>query len=191
MSSTSGTTKAGAAASAASLILITLASSQFLMTLDTSVMNVSIATVAKDVDTTVTGIQTAITMYTLVMAAFMITGGKIGQIIGRKRAFAIGCVIYGCGSFTTAISPSLPVLLFGWSLLEGLGAVLILPSIVALIATNFARDARPRAYGLVASAGAIAVAAGPLIGGLFTTYASWRWVFAGEVLIVVVSLLLA
>jgi MFS family permease len=139
----------------------------------------------------VTGIQTAITLYTLVMAAFMITGGKIGQIIGRKRAFAIGCVIYGCGSFTTAISPSLPVLLFGWSLLEGLGAVLILPAIVALVATNFARDERARAYGLVASAGAIAVAAGPLIGGLFTTYASWRWVFAGEVLIVIVILLLA
>ena len=171
-------------------MLLTLASAQFLMTLDTSVMNVSIATVAKDVGTTVTGIQTAITLYTLVMAAFMITGGKIGQIIGRKRAFAIGAVIYGCGSLTTALAPSLPVLLLGWSVLEGLGAVLILPAIVALVANNFARDARPRAYGLVASAGAIAVAAGPLIGGLFTTYASWRWVFAGEVLIVIVILLL-
>ena len=190
MSTDAATGSAETAASAASVVLLTLASAQFLMTLDTSVMNVSIATVAKDVGTTVTGIQTAITMYTLVMAAFMITGGKIGQIIGRKRAFAIGCVIYGCGSFTTAISPSLPVLLFGWSLLEGLGAVLILPAIVALVATNFARDERPRAYGLVASAGAIAVAAGPLIGGLFTTYASWRWVFAGEVLIVIVILLL-
>jgi MFS family permease len=179
------------ASSAASLVLVTLASAQFLMTLDTSVMNVSIATVAKDVGTTVTGIQTAITMYTLVMAAFMITGGKIGEIIGRKRAFAIGSVIYGCGSFTTAISPNLPVLMFGWSLLEGLGAVLILPAIVALVASNFERSQRPRAYGLVASAGAIAVAAGPLIGGLFTTYASWRWVFAGEVLIVLVILVLA
>jgi MFS family permease len=190
MSTDSGRVSVAAATGAASVVLVTLASAQFLMTLDTSVMNVSIATVAKDVGTTVTGIQTAITMYTLVMAAFMITGGKIGQIIGRKRAFAIGSVIYGCGSFTTAISPSLPVLLFGWSLLEGLGAVLILPAIVALVATNFAREARPRAYGLVASAGAIAVAAGPLIGGLFTTYASWRWVFAGEVLIVVVILML-
>ena len=79
-------------------MLLTLASAQFLMTLDSSVMNVSIATVAKDVGTTVTGIQTAITLYTLVMASLMITGGKIGQILGRKRAFAIGCVIYGCGS---------------------------------------------------------------------------------------------
>jgi MFS family permease len=174
----------------ASTALVALVAGQFLMTLDSSVMNVSIATVAHDIGTTVTGIQTAITLYTLVMASLMITGGKIGGIIGRKRAFAIGCVIYGCGSFVTAISPSLPVLLFGWSFLEGVGAALILPAIVALVASNFARSERPRAYGLVASAGAIAVAAGPLIGGLFTTYLSWRWVFAGEVLIVLVILLL-
>ncbi len=171
-------------------MLATLAAGQFLMTLDSSVMNVSIATVAKDLDTTVTGIQTAITLYTLVMASLMITGGKIGQIIGRKRAFAIGCVIYGCGSFVTAISPNLGVLILGWSFLEGIGAALILPAIVALVATNFGRSERPRAYGLVASAGAIAVAAGPLIGGLFTTYLSWRWVFAGEVLIVAAILVL-
>src|SRR6187200_2493659 len=98
---------------------MTLAAGQFLMTLDSSVMNVSIATVAKDVGTTVTGIQGAITAYTLVMAALMITDAKVGAIIGPKRAFAIGCVVYGCGSFTTAIAPSLPVLLFGWSFLEG------------------------------------------------------------------------
>jgi MFS family permease len=176
--------------SASGLVLLTLASGQFLMTLDSSVMNVSIATVAKDVGTTVTGIQTAITLYTLVMASLMITGGKIGQMIGRKRAFAIGCVIYGAGSLTTALSPNLGVLLLGWSILEGIGAALILPAIVALVASNFGRAERPRAYGLVASAGAIAVAAGPLIGGLFTTYLSWRLVFAGEVLMVLVILVL-
>jgi len=179
--------KAGAA-SASGVVLLTLASGQFLMTLDSSVMNVSIATVAKDVGTTVTGIQTAITFYTLVMASLMITGGKLGQILGRKRAFGIGCVIYGCGSFITAISKSLAVLIVGWSFLEGVGAALILPAIVALVASNFEAAERPRAYGLVASAGAIAVAAGPLIGGLFTTYASWRWVFVGEVLIVLAIL---
>src|SRR5215475_11455978 len=124
-----------AVAGAAGMVLLTLASAQFLMTLDSSVMNVSIATVAKDVGTTVTGIQTAITAYTLVMAALMITGGKVGIMIGRKRAFAIGCVIYACGSFTTALSQSLPVLLFGWSFLEGVGAALILPAIVALVAS--------------------------------------------------------
>jgi MFS family permease len=175
---------------AAGVALLTLAAGQFLMTLDSSVMNVSIATVAKDVGTTVTGIQTAITLYTLVMATLMITGGKLGQILGRKRAFAIGCVIYGSGSLVTALAPTLVVLILGWSFLEGVGAALILPAIVALVASNFGRDERPRAYGLVAAAGAIAVAAGPLIGGLFTTYASWRWVFAGEVIVVVVILAL-
>src|SRR5437762_5489642 len=104
------------------LVLLTLAAGQFLMTLDTSVMNVSIATVAKDVGTTVTGIQGAITAYTLVMASLMIIGAKVGAMIGRKRAFAIGCVIYGCGSLTTALAPNYPVLLFAWSLPEGIGA---------------------------------------------------------------------
>src|SRR6187397_665758 len=176
---------------AGATVLTTLATAQFLMTLDSSVMNVSIATVAEDVGTDVTGIQTAITLYTLVMACLMITGGKVGQMIGRKRAFAIGCVVYACGSLTTALAPNLTVLIIGWSGLEGLGAVLIMPAIVALVASNFGKPERPRAYGLVAAAGAIAAALGPLIGGFFTTYASWRWVFAGEVLIVAVILLLA
>jgi EmrB/QacA subfamily drug resistance transporter len=176
-------------AAGAGLVLATLAAGQFLMTLDSSVMNVSIATVAEDVGTTVTGIQGAITAYTLVMAALMITGAKIGALIGRKRAFAIGCVIYGCGSFTTSIAPNLPVLLFGWSFLEGVGAALILPAIVALVAGNFPAQRRPAAYGMVAAAGAIAVAVGPLIGGFCTTYFSWRWVFAGEVIVVLVILL--
>src|SRR5215218_1187785 len=102
------------AAGVAGAVLLTLAAGQFLMTLDSSVMNVSMATVANDLDTTVTGIQSAITMYTLVMASLMITGGKIGAIIGRKRAFGIGLVIYGVGSFTTSLAPNLAVLLFGW-----------------------------------------------------------------------------
>src|SRR5690242_21188792 len=114
---------------ASSIVLMTLAAGQFLMTLDSSVMNVSIATVAKDVGTTVTGIQTAITLYTLVMATLMITGGKIGSMIGRRRAFSIGLVIYGAGSMTTALSPNLGVLILGWSFLEGVGAALIMPAI--------------------------------------------------------------
>ena len=177
-------------AGGATLVLLTLAAGQFLMTLDSSVMNVSIATVAEDVGTTVTGIQGAITAYTLVMASLMIVGAKIGAMIGRKRAFAIGCIIYGCGSFTTSIAPSLPVLLFGWSFLEGVGAALIMPAIVALVAGNFAPARRPAAYGMVAAAGAVAVAIGPLIGGFCTTYFSWRWVFAGEVVVVLAILLL-
>ncbi len=186
-----GKTGAGAAASGAGLILFTLAAGQFLMALDLSVMNVSIATVAADIGTTVTGVQTAITLYTLVMASLMVLGGKFGSIIGRKRAFSLGCIIYGCGSLTTALAPNLTVLIIGWSFLEGFGAVLIMPAIVALVAGNFPPEGRPRAYGLVAAAGAIAIAVGPVIGGFMTTYFSWRYVFAGEVVLVLIILLLA
>src|SRR6266487_1216402 len=175
----------------AGIVLLTLASGQFLMTLDSSVMNVSIATVAKDVGTTVTGIQTAITLYTLVMATLMLTGGKIGAIIGRRRAFSIGCVIYAAGSLTTALALNLGVLIIGWSLLEGIGAALIMPAIVAMVSGNFAPERRSRAYGLIAAAGAIAVAVGPLIGGAVTTFVTWRLVFVGEVVIALVILILA
>ena len=135
-----------------------------------------------------TGIQGATTAYTLVMAAFMITGAKIGALIGRKRAFAIGCVIYGQDAHDLArAQPD------GASLrlvVPRRRAALILPAIVALVAGNFA-ERRPAAYGLVAAAGAIAVAVGPLIGGFCTTYFSWRWVFAGEVVIVLAILVLS
>lgn len=171
------------------LVLAVLAAGQFLMTLDSSVMNVSMAAVAADIGTTITGIQTAITLYTLSMASLMITGGKIGSIVGRRRAFGIGLVIYAAGSLTTALAPNLAVLLIGWSLLEGIGAALIMPAIVSLVAANFPRDRRAGAYGMVAAAGAMAIAAGPLIGGAVTTFASWRYVFVGEVVIVAAILL--
>lgn len=183
-----GVSKAAAAGGA---VLVTLSAAQFLMTLDSSVMNVSMATVANDLGTTVTGLQTAITLYTLVMATLMITGGKIGSLIGRRRAFAIGCVIYGAGSFVTGISQNLPTMIVGWSLLEGMGAALIMPAVVALVAANFGPGERPKAYGLISASGAIAVAVGPLLGGLATTYASWRLVFLGEVVVVAVILALA
>ncbi|MGW3357174.1 MFS transporter [Streptomyces bungoensis] len=185
------TTSTGPGPGAARLVLLTLAAGQFLMALDSSVMNVSIATVADDVGTTVTGIQGAITAYTLVMAMCMIPGGKVGALIGRRRAFMIGCVVYGCGSLTTALAPNLPVLLLGWAFLEGVGAALILPAIVALVAGNFPTERRATAYGLIAAAGAVAIALGPLIGGVATTYFAWRWVFAGEVLVVLGILALA
>ncbi|MEV6480782.1 MFS transporter [Streptomyces sp. NPDC051576] len=175
----------------ARVVLLTLGAGQFLMALDSSVMNVSIATVAEDLDSTVTDIQGAITAYTLVMAMFMIPGGKVGALIGRRRAFMIGCGIYGCGSLTTALAPNLTVLMIGWAFLEGIGAALILPAIVTLVASNFAVERRPAAYGLVTAAGAVAIAVGPLIGGVATTYFSWRWVFAGEVVVVLGILLLA
>ena len=169
-------------------ILSILAAAQFLMTLDTSVMNVSISEVASDVHTTVSGVQTAITLFTLVMASLMITGGKLGALLGRRRAFMLGMVIYGTGSLVTALAHSLTVLILGWSLLEGIGAALIMPAVVALVAGNFPIANRSGAYGLIAAAGATAVAVGPLLGGAVTTFASWRWVFIGEVVIVLIIL---
>ncbi|NKY89726.1 MFS transporter [Nocardia veterana] len=177
------------AATGSTLVLAVLGSGQFLMTLDSSVMNVSMATVASDIGTTITGIQTAITLYTLVMASLMVTGGKVGSILGRRRAFGVGLVIYGAGSLVTGAAPDLLVLLLGWSLLEGVGAALIMPAIVSLVAANFGRERRAAAYGLVAAAGAMAVAVGPLLGGAVTTFASWRYVFFGEVVVVAAILL--
>jgi MFS family permease len=183
-------TASGTVRSASGAMLALLASAQFLMTLDTSVMNVSIASVAADLNTTTVGIQTAITLYTLVMASLMLTGGKIGAKVGRHRAFSIGLVIYAAGSLTTALAPNLVVLIIGWSFLEGIGAALILPSIVALVAGNFGKERRSAAYGMIAAAGAIAVTVGPILGGAVTTFGSWRYVFVGEVFVAGVILLM-
>ncbi len=170
--------------------VLILASAQFVMVLDSSVMNVAISQIVADLDTTVSGVQFAITAYTLVMAAFMLVGAKVGDIWGRERTFAVGLAVYAAGSFITAISPNLATLLLGWSLVEGLGAVLVVPAIAALIAANYEGRDRALAYGLVGGVAAAAVAAGPLIGGWVTTTFTWRLVFAGEVVIVAVILLL-
>ena len=169
--------------------LIILAAAQFVMVLDSSVMNVSISQIVADLDTTVTGVQAAITAYTLVMAAFMLVGAKLGDIWGRDRAFAVGLAVYGVGSLTTALSPNLYVLLFGWSLVEGLGAVLVIPAIAALVAANYEGKDRAFGYGIIGGVAGAAIAVGPVIGGWVTTYASWRLVFVGEVVIVVAILL--
>ncbi len=164
--------------------LISLATAQFVMVLDQSVMNVSISQLVKDFDTTVTVIQAVITLYCLVMAMFMLTGGKIGDIIGRRRAFIIGLVIYACGSAITAFAPTVEVLAFGWSLLEGLGAALVLPAMAALIAGNFEGSARKAAYAVIGGVAGAGIAVGPIVGGWATTNLSWRVVFAGEVVLV-------
>ena len=166
------------------------AAAQFVMVLDSSVMNVSISQIVEDLDTTITGVQLAITAYTLVMAALMLAGAKLGDILGRDRTFAIGLAIYGLGSFITALSPNLTVLLIGWSLIEGIGAALVMPAIVSLIAHTYSGSQRALAFGIVGGVAGAAIAAGPLIGGWVTTELSWRYVFAGEVVIVAVILIL-
>jgi EmrB/QacA subfamily drug resistance transporter len=171
-------------------VLFVLCAAQFLMVLDQAVMNVSISQLVKDFDTTVTTIQAVITFYSLVMAALMITGGKIGDLIGRRRAFSIGMVIYACGSALTAVSWSVASLTLGWSVLEGIGAALVMPALVALVAGNFEGERRALAYGIVGGMAGVGVAVGPILGGWLTTYYSWRWVFAGEVVVAALILLL-
>jgi MFS family permease len=170
--------------------MLMLSAAQFVMVLDSSVMNVAISQIVEDLDTSIQGVQTAITLYTLVMAAFMLLGAKLGDIMGRNRAFAIGLAIYGVGSLTTALSPNLAVLLVGWSGVEGFGAVLVVPAIAALTAATYEGKDRALAYALLGGIAAIAVAAGPLIGGWVTTTFTWRYVFAAETVVVIVILLL-
>src|SRR3954469_11891869 len=170
--------------------MLILASAQFVMVLDSSVMNVAISQIVEDLDTTIQGVQTAITLYTLVMAAFMLLGAKLGDILGRNRAFAIGLGIYGAGSLTNPLGPNLASLLVGWSGVEGIGAVLVIPAIAALTAASYEGRERALAYALLGGVAAIAVALGPLIGGWVTTNASWRYVFAAETVVVTIILLL-
>lgn len=170
--------------------LIVLGMAQFLMVLDASVMNVSISQLVKDFDTEVTAIQAVITLYTLVMAAFMITGGKLGDMFGRRRMFRLGLVVYAVGSAITAVAPTLGLLALGWSVIEGLGAALVLPALAALVAGAYRGRDRATAYGVIGGLAGAGIAVGPLLGGWLTTYLTWRLVFAGEVVLVVVILFL-
>ena len=163
--------------------LIFLAAAQFLMVLDQAVMNVSISQLVEDFDTTVTTIQAIIAFYALVMASLMMIGGKVGDIIGRRRAFGAGLVIYATGSATTAVSGSVAVLALGWSVLEGVGAALVLPAMIALVAGSYTGRDRALAYGVLGGVAGAGIAVGPILGGWATTEASWRLVFVGEVLV--------
>ena len=168
--------------------LVALATAQFVMVLDQSVMNVSISTLVDDFDTTVTTIQAVITLYCLTMAMFMLTGGKIGDIIGRRKAFVVGLAIYACGSAVTAVAPTVAVLTLGWSILEGLGAALVMPALVALIAGNYEGKERNVAYAVIGGVAGAGIAIGPILGGWATTELSWRVVFVGEVILVLAIL---
>jgi len=169
--------------------LIVLSAAQFLMVLDQAVMNVSISQLVEDFDTTVTVIQGVITFYALTMAALMITGGKLGDRWGRKRAFAIGLIIYAAGSALTAVSWNIPSLLVGWSILEGIGAALVLPALVALIAGSYQGADRAIAYGVIGGVAGAGIAVGPILGGWVTSNFTWRYVFVGEVILSILIVL--
>lgn len=173
------------------LLLPALALAQFLMVIDSSVMNVSIPTLVHDLDAQVTQIQLAIAVFTLVMASFMMLGGALGDRIGARAAWVGGLLIYGAGSGLTAIAPDVRTLVIGWSVLEGLGAALLLPTLLAIATSTFRGRELTKALGLIGAVAAGAVAVGPIIGGWVTTNLSWRYVFAAEVLVCVLLMPMA
>ncbi|MGY1829401.1 MFS transporter [Geodermatophilus sp. SYSU D01180] len=184
---------AGAAATAtAGAVVLPLALAQFIASYAASNMNVAISTIADDLDTDVAGIQTTITLFTLTMAALMIPGSKLTDIWGRKRCFVLGLLVYGAGALLAAFAPGLAVLTVGYSLLEGIGSALLIPPIYILITVVF-EDVRTRAkwFGVVSGAAGLGAAAGPLIGGLITSYVSWRASFVLQAVVVAAIVLLA
>lgn len=168
------------------IVVIILACAMFVMILDSTVMNVSIAKVVEDLHTTVSGLQMAITFYALTMAALMLIGGKLGTKWGRLKAFRVGIIIFGVGALITSLSPNILVLTIGWSFIEGLGGVLVIPAISALVATNYTGRARVTGYAIIGGISGAAAAAGPLIGGFVTTYFSWRYIFFSEVFLMAI-----
>jgi EmrB/QacA subfamily drug resistance transporter len=169
-------------------LAILLAMAMFVLVVDTSLMNVSISAVVHDLKTTASGVQSAIALEALVSAAFILIGSKIGDLIGRKRAYVIGLLGYAAGALSMTLAQSLlPIVIF-WAIIGGLGASLLLPSMQSLIHGNFHGAMQRKAYALVGAAAAIAAAIGPLVGGFITTYLSWRVAFGGEVAIIAVVL---
>ena len=170
------------------LLGLLLAMAMFVLVVDTSLMNVSISSVVRDLDTTVSGVQAAIALEALVSAAFILIGGKVGDLIGRKRAYVLGLLGYAVGASAMALAQSLTAIIIFWAILGGIGASLLLPAMQSLIHGNFEGAAQKKVYALVGAAAAIAAAVGPLLGGFITTYLSWRVGFVLEVVIIAVVL---
>ena len=173
-------------------MILPLALAQFIASYAATNMNVAISAIAKDLGTTVAGVQTAITLFTLTMAALMIPGSKLTDIWGRKRCFVAGLVVYGAGGLLAALSMGLPLLIAGYSLLEGMGSALMIPPIYILVTVAFPDvKSRARYFGVVSGAGGLGAAAGPLIGGLVTSAISWRASFGLQILVVAWIIFLA
>jgi MFS family permease len=185
-------TTAGKAGTTARAMILPLALAQFIASYAATNMNVAISAIAKDLGTTVAGVQTAITLFTLTMAALMIPGSKLTDIWGRKRCFVLGLAIYGVGALLAALSPGLGLLIAGYSVLEGVGSALMIPPIYILVTVTFPDiKSRARYFGVVSGAGGLGAAVGPLIGGLVTSAVSWRASFGLQVLVVAWIILLA
>src|SRR4051794_26141042 len=159
-------------------VALRLAAAMFVLVVDTSLMNVSISAVVKDLSTTVSGVQSSIALEALVSAAFILIGSKVGDLVGRKRAFVVGLLGYAVGAVAMTLAQSLvPVIIF-WAVIGGIGASLLLPSMQSLIHGNFSGTGQKKVYALVGASAAVAAAVGPLLGGFITTFLSWRVGFA-------------
>jgi len=169
-------------------LAILLAMAMFVLVVDTSLMNVSISAVVHDLHTTASGVQSAIALEALVSAAFILISSKIGDLIGRKRAYVMGLLGYAIGALAMTLAQSLLAIVIFWAIIGGLGASLLLPAMQSLIHGNFQGPMQRKAYALVGAAAAIAAAVGPLLGGFVTTYLSWRVAFLGEAVIIAVVL---
>jgi EmrB/QacA subfamily drug resistance transporter len=176
------------AASGSRRLQVLLAAAMFVLVVDTSLMNVSISKVVEDLGTTVSGVQSAIALEALVSAAFILIGSKVGDLIGRKRAFVLGLLGYALGALAMAVSQGLTAIIVFWAIIGGVGASLLLPAMQSLIHGNFQGAAQKQAYALVGAAAAIAAAVGPLVGGFLTTFLSWRVGFLLEVVVIAVVL---
>src|SRR5256714_8583255 len=169
-------------------LAILLAMAMFVLVVDTSLMNVSISAVVHDLHTTASGVQSTIALEALVSAAFILIGSKVGDLIGRKRAYVLGLLAYAVGALAMTLAQNLIAIIVFWAIIGGLGASLLLPAMQALIHGNFEGVAQKKAYALVGAAAAIAAAVGPLLGGVITTYLSWRVGFLLEVVVIAVVL---
>lgn len=165
-----------------------LSAAMFIIVIDTTIMNVSISALVKDLNTTVGGVQSAISIYALVMASFILIGGKLADIFGKKRTFIAGLIIFGIGTSIASFSQTLGMLIIGWSIVEGLGSALMMPNIQTLLRDTYDGKDRASAYGIIGAVAAVGAAVGPIVGGFLTTFASWRWAFRLEVVIVILVL---
>jgi EmrB/QacA subfamily drug resistance transporter len=170
-------------------LALLLSMAMFVLVVDTSIMNVSITAVATDLDTSVSSVQSAIALEALVSAAFILINSKLGDIMGRKRAYVLGLLAYAIGALAMTLTQSLSVMIICWALIGGLGASLLLPAMQSLIHGNFEGAAQKKTYAMVGAAAAVGAAIGPLLGGFVTTYLSWRVGFMLEVVIIAIVLL--
>jgi EmrB/QacA subfamily drug resistance transporter len=169
-------------------LALLLAMAMFVLVVDTSLMNVSISAVVRDLDTTVSGVQSAIALEALVSAAFILIGSKVGDLIGRKRAYVLGLLGYATGAIAMTLAQDLRTIIVFWAIIGGLGASLLLPAMQSLVHGNFEGAAQRKAYALVGAAAAVAAAVGPLLGGFITTYLSWRVAFGLEAVVIALVL---